>query len=282
MNKKIAWIIDSTAFVSEQLRHHPDVYVVPLTIHFGREQFQDNVDLTTEQLHARIRESETSATTSQPAPGTFAVLYEALKEHYDEAIAVHLSSPLSGTYESSKTGAGLANFPIRAIDSRSISGNITALVERGIALHERGMSVDEIVETLEEMKTRRRAYALIGKLDQLRKSGRVSGIQFFLGSLLHIKPVIRVSEEGLLVPDKKIRSEKRAFNYLRDLVLESRETIEDKLYIMHGNVEESALRLQQMIAEHLPDIPVEIGDLPSSLATHAGEGSLAILWYDKK
>ena len=51
---------------------------------------------------------------------------------------------------------------------------------------------------------------------------------------------------------------------------------------MHGNVEESALRLQQMIAEHLPDIPVEIGDLPSSLATHAGEGSLAILWYDKK
>lgn len=280
MKKKIAWIIDSTGLMSDKLRHHPDVFCVPLSIQFEGKQYQDNVDLTTDELYARIRNEKEVPKTSQPSPGTFSILYEALKENYDEAIAVHASSKLSGTIGSSETGAHLADFKVTTIDSGSLSGGLTGLVEHGIDLHEQGYSVEEIVNDLKEKQQSHIAYALVGQLEQLKKSGRVTGIQFFIGSLLNIKPIVRI-ENGELIPDKKIRSEKRAVRYLRDLVLEQKDKIKGTLFIAHGNVLNKAKALKEEILFDAPHLSIEIGNLNSSLATHAGEGSLAVLWFTR-
>ena len=280
MKKKIAWIIDSTGLMSDKLRHHPDVFCVPLSIQFDGKEYKDNVDLTTDELYARIRNEKEIPKTSQPSPGTFSVLYEALKEKYDEAIAVHASSKLSGTIGSSQTGAQLANFKVTTIDSGSLSGGLTGLIEEGIDLHEKGYTVEEIVKALKEKQQSHVAYALVGQLEQLKKSGRVTGIQFFIGSLLNIKPIVRI-EDGQLIPDKKIRSEKRAVRYLRDLVLEQKEKIKGKLFIVHGNVLEKAKSLKEDILKDAPHLSIEVGDINSSLATHAGEGSLAVLWFTR-
>lgn len=280
MKKKIAWIIDSTGLMSDKLRHHPDVFCVPLSIQFEGKEYKDNVDLTTDELYARIRNEKEIPKTSQPSPGTFSVLYEALKEKYDEAIAVHASSKLSGTIGSSQTGAQLADFKVTTIDSGSLSGGLTGLIEEGIDLHEQGYTVEEIVKALKEKQQSHVAYALVGQLEQLKKSGRVTGIQFFIGSLLNIKPIVRI-EDGQLIPDKKIRSEKRAVRYLRDLVLEQKEKIKGKLFIVHGNVLEKAKSLKEDLLNDAPHLSIEIGDINSSLATHAGEGSLAVLWFTR-
>ena len=280
MKKKIAWIIDSTGLMSDKLRHHPDVFCVPLSIQFDGKEYKDNVDFTTDELYARIRNEKEIPKTSQPSPGTFSVLYEALKEKYDEAIAVHASSKLSGTIGSSQTGAQLADFKVTTIDSGSLSGGLTGLIEEGIDLHEQGYTVEEIVKALKEKQQSHVAYALVGQLEQLKKSGRVTGIQFFIGSLLNIKPIVRM-EDGQLIPDKKIRSEKRAVRYLRDLVLEQKEKIKGKLFIVHGNVLEKAKSLKEDLLQEAPHLSIEIGDINSSLATHAGEGSLAVLWFTR-
>lgn len=266
--------------MSDKLRHHPDVFCVPLSIQFDGKQYQDMIDLTTDELYARIRNEKEVPKTSQPSPGTFSILYEALKEKYDEAIAVHASSKLSGTIGSSETGAHLADFKVTTIDSGSLSGGLTGLIEHGIDLQEQGYSVEKIVEALKEKQKHHTAYALVGQLEQLKKSGRVTGIQFFIGSLLNIKPIVRI-ENGELVPDKKIRSEKRAVRYLRDLVLEQKDAIKGKLFIVHGNVLEKAKALKEELLSDAPDLSIEIGDINSSLATHAGEGSLAVLWFTR-
>lgn len=276
--KKLAWIVDSTVHMSNTLKNHPDLFHIPLNIHFNEEQFADGIDLTTTELYQKIKEAKVFPKTSQPSAGEFAETYKEIAQSYDEAIAIHLSHKLSGTLSSSKSGAELAQFPVTFIDSLSLSYATTALVEHGMALYENGASVEEIQITLEQMAGTVENYILIGNLDQLYKGGRMSGMQFLVGSLLKIKPIIQISPDGELGVIDKVRSEKRAMQYLIDKMKASYDQGIRQFYIMHGNVLEQAEQLQQQILQVLPEAYVEIGEISSVLAVHAGEGTIAVLW----
>ena len=281
MNKKpLAWIVDSTAYISEDLKLHPDFFSVPLNIHFGEKQFIDGVDLTPPQLYAKIKEAEEFPKTSQPSAGEFAEQFKIIGEQYEQAIAIHVSGKLSGTLASSKAGAEIAGFPVTFIDSQALSYGITGMIERGMEMYDGGATIPEIIEQLEKMAGTLHNYILIGKLDQLYKGGRMNGVQFFLGSLLKVKPIVQISAEGELQAIEKVRSEKKALQYLIDKVAEGHHAGKRKIYLMHGNVKDQAIHLKSLLLEQVPGIEVEIGDISSVLAVHAGEGTLAALWFD--
>lgn len=277
--KPLAWITDSTAFIPEELKQHPDFYVIPLNIHFGEKQFIDGVDLTSAELYEQIKNATEFPKTSQPSAGEFAEKFKEIAENYEQAIAVHLSSELSGTLASSIAGAGIADFPITFVDSLSLSYGITGLLEKGMELYEDGASVEDIKAQLDKMAGTLNNYILMGQLEQLYKGGRMNGVQFFLGSLLKVKPVIQITSEGKLEATDKVRSEKKALQYLVDKVIEAHPSGQGKIYLMQGNVLEQANQLKQMIQEKAPQLEVVIGDISSTLAVHAGEGTLAVLWY---
>lgn len=280
MKKPIAWVLDSTGFVTEEFKAHPDVYMVPLNIHFGQEEFiDDGVDLTNEQLYTRIKSASEFPKTSQPSAGKFAELYEKLKEEYECAIAVHASAKLSGTIASSTAAAEMTGFKVYAIDSLALSYGLSGLIDRGLAMEKQGMDAEAIAERLQIEVHDFRNYILIGNLSQLYKGGRMSGAQYYLGSLLKVKPIVQLSAEGELVPIDKVRSHKKAIQYLIDHLKEDHEKYGiDHFHIMHGNVREEAESLKQEIVKVAPDAKVLIGDLSSSLAVHAGEGTIALLW----
>lgn len=278
--KPLAWIVDSTAYVSKKLRSHPDFFSVPLNIHFGEEQYIDGVDLTTTQLYDKIKNAEHFPKTSQPSAGEFAEKFKEIANEYEQAIAIHLSDKLSGTLASSKGGAEIADFPVTFIDSLSLSYGTTALVEHGMEMYENGATVQEIKEQLSKMAGNVKNYILIGNLDQLYKGGRMSGIQFFLGSLLKVKPIIQISEQGELGVIDKVRSERRALQYLINKVNEANTRGIKKVYLMHGNVPDQAQQLEKAIVEQVPNMEVEIGEISSVLAVHAGEGTIAMLWLE--
>lgn len=280
MKKPIAWILDSTGFVTEEFKAHPDVYMVPLNIHFGREEFiDDGVHLTNKELYARIKSSTEFPKTSQPSAGKFAELYEKLKEEYECAIAVHASAKLSGTIASSTAAAEMTSFKVYAIDSLALSYGLSGLIERGLELQKQGLEAEEIAERLQKEVHDLRNYILIGNLSQLYKGGRMSGAQYYIGSLLKVKPIVQLSAEGELVPIDKVRSQKKAIQYLLDRVKEDHEKYgTDKFQIMHGNVLDEAESLKQDILKIVPEAKILVGDLSSSLAVHAGEGTIALLW----
>ena len=281
MNKKpIAWIVDSTAYVSEELKQHPDFFSVPLNIHFGEKQFVDGVDLNPEQLYAKIKNAEEFPKSSQPSAGEFAERFKVIAEQYDQAIAIHVSSKLSGTLASSSAGAELAGFPVTFIDSLALSYGITGLIEKGMDMYDNGASVPEIKAELEKMAGTLQNFILIGQLDQLYKGGRMSGVQFFLGSLLKVKPIVQISKEGELVAIDKVRSEKKALQYLVDKIAASQQAGKRSIHLMHGNVLDQAIHLKNLITEQVPGLEVKVGDISTVLAVHAGEGTLAVLWYD--
>lgn len=278
--KPLAWIVDSTAFNSKKMENHPDCFSVPLNIYFGEEEYVDGVDLTTTELYKKIKSSKELPKSSQPSVGSFSEKFKEISESYDEAIAIHLSEKLSGTLASSKAAAEITGFPVTFIDSLSLSYGTTALVEYGMDMHENGATVPEIQEALTKMAGSVNNYISFGSLEQLHKSGRVGGIQFFLGSLLKVKPIVQMSKFGELIPIDKVRSEKRALQYLIDKCKDAYERGIQEIYIMHGNVLDQAEHLKNLIIEQAPNVNIEIGELSSILAVHSGEGTLGILWIE--
>lgn len=283
MKKPIAWIIDTTGFVTKEFKAHPDVYVVPLNIHFGTEEFiDDGVDLTNDELYQRIKEATSFPKTSQPSAGKFAELYNQLKEEYECAIAVHASAKLSGTIASSTAGAEMSDFKLYAIDSLALSYGLSGLIERGLELQEQGLSADKIAHQLENETTNFRNYILIGNLSQLYKGGRMSGAQYYIGSLLQIKPIVQLTSDGELKPIDKVRSHKKAIQYLIQHAKKDYEELGIRHFqIMHGHIKKEAENLHQEILKVMPEADILIGDLSSSLAVHAGEGTLALQWRKK-
>lgn len=281
--KKIAWITDSTAYITKDLREHPDVYVIPLSINFGDDTFKDGVNLSTEELYKRIREEKDIPKTSQPPAGEFAQLYEKLSEDYESAFAIHVSSELSGTTASSQAGADLANFPVEVIDSKSMSYAITTLIYQGMDRIKSGLSVREVAEQLREMAKKSENFILLGSLEQFYKGGRMSGTQYLLGNILKIKPIIRINHEGKFELFEKVRSEKRAIKRLIELLRDSYKTYQIKqAQIMHGNVMEKAESLKDELLENFPSLKIVIGEISSTIAVHAGEGTLAVIWNKEK
>lgn len=279
---KIAWVTDSTAYLTDELKANSDVYVVPLEIIFGEEAFEDGVTLDTEELYNRINSEKAIPKTSQPSSGKFASLFENLKENYDSAIAVHVSSKLSGTLSSCITGAEMAGFHLEAVDSRSMSYAITALIEKGIELEKSGLGAAEIAEILKDEAKNSQNYILLGNLDQFYKGGRMSGTQYLLGSILKIKPIIRINSDGEFELFEKVRSEKKAAARLVELFGEAlaKNQIEH-LWIMHGNVPERAGELQKALKGAFPGLKTSVGEISSTIAVHAGEGTLAIIWHNE-
>ncbi|MDN7241875.1 DegV family protein [Planococcus sp. N028] len=279
MKKPIAWILDSTAYVTEEFKAHPDVYVVPLNLHFGMEEFVDGVDLSNEQLYQRIKAAPEFPKTSQPSAGKFAELYEKLKEEYECGIAVHASAKLSGTIASSVSGAEMSGFKVYAIDSMALSYGLSGLLERGLELAAQGLEAEAIAHQLETETTNFRNYILIGNLTQLYKGGRMSGAQYYIGSLLQVKPIVQLTPEGELAPIDKVRSHKKAVQYLLNHVQKDFEEYGvDYFQVIHANIPTEAERIKQEIQKLAPQANVLVGNISSSLAVHAGEGTLALMW----
>jgi DegV family protein with EDD domain len=280
--RKIAWITDSTAYMTDDLKQNPDVYVVPLEIIFGEDAYEDGIDLSTDELYARIRREKDIPKTSQPSSGKFAALFETLKDEYESAIAVHLSSKLSGTLSSCKAGGEMADFKLETVDSKSMSYAITHLIYKGMELADEGKELAEIAESLRSEVEKSNIYVLLGSLEQFYKGGRMSGTQYLLGSILKIKPIIEINRQGEFNLAEKVRSEKKAMNRLVELLKESYEKYQiNEVQIMHGNVPDKAKELEVQVKAAFPGLNVLIGDISSTIAAHAGEGTLGILWHNQ-
>ena len=277
---KTAWVTDSTAFLDDELKNHPDLYTIPLTILLDGEEFADGIDLTAAQLYARLKELKSPPKSSQPAVGVFKELYEELSKEYDQVVAVLLSGKLSGTVSSSEQAAKLVDIPVTTFDSQILTAPMTALLKKGIELVEAGNSIESVIDQLESLKTTNETYVLIGSLEQLHRSGRMSGLQFFLGSMLNVKPIISI-EDGALNTKEKVRSDKKAKEKILEYLKSSYEKHNFKeVYILYGLHLEHANEWKVEIEKLYSELKVTCCPLGAVIGVHAGENTLGISWHN--
>lgn len=278
---KTAWVTDSTAYLDEELKNHPDLYTIPLTILLDGEEYTDGVDLTPSQLFNRLKTLKQPAKTSQPAIGAFQALYEQLEKDYDRIVTVLISGKLSGTVSSSEQAAKLVNIPVTTFDSHILTYPMSALLKKAMELEAAGESLDSVIHKLEQIRETGETYVLIGSLEQLHRGGRMTGLQFFLGSMLNVKPIISFNEGALFVKEK-VRSEKKAKDKILDYFRSSCEKNNIKeVYILYGLHEDHAITWQRELSVQFPELKIIICPLGAVIGVHAGENTIGISWFNE-
>jgi DegV family protein with EDD domain len=279
--KKIAWVTDSSAYIPNDMVGKEDLYSVPLVLVLDGQEYRDGVDLSEEELYPKLKTFTTPPKTSQPAIGDFVSLFQQLKENYDAVIAVHISRALSGTISSCEQAAEVVGLNFNIVDSKMLSYPLTGLIERGIALNNQGIEIEEIVQKLQAIANRVEAYVLVGSLEQLQRSGRLTGLRYLIGSLLNIRPIITFEDGKLGIFEKK-RSDAKATNRIFEMLDQAMQRSSlNEIYILHANADQKALEWKERILQSYPDHKVLIGPLSSAVTLHAGEGTIGLAWFNE-
>lgn len=278
--KKIAWITDTTATLPKDFiaKHH--IHVIPLQLLFGEQSFKEEEELTAQAFYEKMQREKELPKSSQAAIGDFVSLYEQLKEEYDVGIAVHASSALTGTYQASVQAAEMAGFPLFAIDSKIGSYPLGEMVKQGVKWAELGLEAEVITENIREMAEHTALYLMPANLEQLRRSGRLSGSQAILGTLLKMNLIIKF-DDGKVVLSEKIRTAKKAKQYLFDLVATHRHEIEE-LCIIHADDEVTAESWKTELTALHPTLSITTLILCPVAGVHTGYQTMGVSWIKKQ
>lgn len=281
--KKIAWITDSTCGLTQEYIDEHNIHVLPLNVILNDISYREDIDLTKEQFYEQLQIHGEGAKTSQPAYGDFITLYEKLKETYDCGIAIHASSELTGTYQSSRMAAKDVGFEVAVIDSKIGAYALGKMLQNGIELEESGKSYEEIVAEIRTYPDQTEMYLLPESFDQMRKSGRVSSAQALFASLLKMH-VILGFDEGKVIVEEKVRTKKRAHKRFFEIIENGIQTHQLKeLCVMHAGVKEKAVQWKKEIEELHSQLKVKIETLVPVAGVHTGYGTMAVSWlYHQK
>lgn len=280
--QKIAWITDSTCGLSEEFIKEHHIYVVPLSVIIDGVSYKEDIEITKEEVYEKLKEHGEGATTSQPAYGEFVELYEELKTKYDYGIAIHASSALTGTYESSVMAAKQTGFSVEVIDSKIGSYALGKMIKNGLELEAQGKSYQEIVATMRTYPELAEMYLLPASFEQMKKSGRVTTTQAIFASLLKIN-VILGFDDGKVIIEEKIRTKKRAEKRLFQIISEAVENYKlSEICVMHTGVKERAYKWKEDIEQIHKQLKVKIETLVPVAGVHTGYGTMSVAWLKPK
>ncbi|MBP2099698.1 DegV family protein [Enterococcus rivorum] len=276
---KIAIVTDSTAYLPDRIKNHPNLFVIPIPVILDGKVYNEGIDIEADEYYDLLNNSNEFPTTSQPALGEVIELYESIvSKGYDTIISIHLSSGISGFVNTLSTiKESIEGATIYPYDSRITSLPMGHMVEVALDLSGNNIDLQKIFEKLDIIRDNTYAYLVVDDLNNLVRGGRLTNGAALIGGLLKIKPILTF-EEGKIVLFEKIRSTKRAFSRSEEVIGKLNQSIAHpvKLYVIHANnlevAEEEKLKLQ----EQYPEAEIEIGHFGPVIGTHLGEKAIGL------
>ena len=216
----IGIITDSTCDLDQKTLKKYGIEVVPLSVHFGEEEFQDGIDINPESFFKKTDKNKEIPHTSRPAPALFMEKYKKKLQKYDQLLSIHVSAALSGTYESAKLAAReIKSEKITVIDSSTISLGLGLLVVLAAKLIKKDKKLNDVIKTIRKAKNNLYLYFTVKDLTYMQKGGRIGKASSFLGSIFSINPVISISTEtGKVKPIAKVRGKHRAQDKIIEII----------------------------------------------------------------
>lgn len=270
--------VDSSADIYGKIAEETGIIKVPLSVHFGDAVYEDGVDLTPDAFYQLLITSHDLPNTSQPSPGDFLNAYRRHSEPGDTIFSFHLSSKLSGTYQSALLASRqIDDRDVRVIDTRSASLGVAMPAIMATRWATAGNSVESIERRTQAMIQNQSVYFLVDTLDYLHRHGRIGKAQALFGSLLQIKPVLTL-DDGVVAPAEKVRGQNRAIARLLELV-KSKFTPADQLLIsvIDAQVPDVANQLLSDLQVSFPRAEFLRTTLGPIIGTHTGPGTLGVI-----
>lgn len=272
-------IVDSTSDLMPSIKEY--VHIVPLTVHFGQEEYVDGVTINHKVFYEKLVETDVHPSTSQATPIAFEKEYEKAQKAGEDAVVITLSAKLSGTYQSAMIAA--QNYDnIYVVDSGSVAIGGGILVEYALQLLNEGFSAKEIAEKLEDVKSHIIIVALVDTLEYLKKGGRISKTVAFAGTVLNIKPVLSVVDGEIQILGKA-RGSKMGNNLLVQGI-EKVGGVDFSMPVLLGYTGMSDAMLLKYIedSKHLWKENIDeirYTTVGSVIGTHAGPGAVAVAFF---
>ncbi|MCR3922942.1 MAG: DegV family protein [Firmicutes bacterium] len=268
---------DSTSDLPQGLVSELDITVIPLKVHFGEEAYLDWIDLDSDTFFAKLQASEVIPRTSQPSPADFESVYKRVTEAGDSIISIHISSHLSGTYQSAMIAKDmLEGMDIEVIDAETSSMALGLIVIEAARAVKEGKSKDEIMNQVQAHLKKVKVYFAVDTLEYLQKNGRIGKAAALLGGLLSVKPLLTL-KDGVIVPKEKVRGKSKAQERLIEIVGEEfGQDVKGKAVILHGNELVEAVKMKEKLEQRYNFSEVLISAIGAVIGTHTGPGVLAI------
>jgi DegV family protein with EDD domain len=275
-------VTDSTADLPPSLAEELAITVVPLLVLFGHEALRDGIDLTTEEFLARLTASTQLPRTSQPSIGDFQEVYQRLARETNRIVSIHLSAKFSGTVETARLAADSLrdHCRIEVIDSRSVSMGLGMAVLAAARAAGEGADLEEVAEAARSVSGRLGVAVALETLEYLKRGGRIGRAEAFLGSLLHVRPIVTI-RDGETYPLSRARTRARALAQVYELAM-SHPDIEE-VAVMHASSPQEAESLAGRVRAEHPQVPVHVGRLGPAISVHGGPGiiGMAVLHAEK-
>ena len=234
---KIAFITDSTAYLSPAFVKEHEISIIPLNLHWDGTNYRDGVNITPNEFYDMLAASDSIPSTSQPTYGEFEELMKGLAEKNDAVVAVLISSGISGTVDSALMAQKhLSDYAIEVVDSKLTSAGLALLMKALVQARAQGADAKQLVELAERIIATAGTFFMVDTLKYLHKGGRIGGASRYLGGALDIKPILYLNQAGKIDALEKVRTKKKALQRLMDLAVEKADGKKAYVGIIHARL----------------------------------------------
>ncbi|WP_044642560.1 DegV family protein [Risungbinella massiliensis] len=278
---KVKIVTDSAADIPASLVEELNIQVIPMRVQLEGKTYTPGEDLTTEEFYRLLKSAKELPTTSQPSPMEIQLAYEqAIADGATHILAIHLSSAMSGTYQSAALAKSMIENPSAEIvvyDSRSASYGSGLIVVAAARAAKEGKSLEECLEIVEHYSKTQEIFVLVDTLEYLQKGGRIGKASAMVGSLLNIKPILGINREGEIYPRDKVRGRNKAQQKIFQLIREEIPAGPVSVGIIHSeSPAEAEAFLESIRALDGYDIQdAVISEIGPVVGTHTGAGTVA-------
>ena len=281
VRRPVGVLVDSASDLPDPVVRAHGIHMLPLLLLDGETTLRDRIDVTADDIEARLEAGGPLPTTSQPPPGDYVAAFELAATECDVVVALFVSASLSGVYQAARNAARMApHLDVRLVDSRAASILSGLLGLKAAELAEAGMPADEVVEEIRRIRDQSGILFTVRTLDRLMASGRVSQFAGWLGGVLDLKPVLGIAPGGTIRAYGKARGMDRAralmLKLIADEIPEGARVV--RFGIVHVGVPEVADNVRAELKQRFGDPDILTAPITPVLATHLGTGAWGIAY----
>jgi DegV family protein with EDD domain len=266
-------ITDSTSDIPQGIAEKLGIRIVPIYVRFGDKVYRDGVDIDSDTFYKQLLTSPVHPATSQPTPEDFESVYREYCKNADGIVSIHVSSRISGTYNSAMIAKKMlaSNCPIEVIDSRFNSGGLALITMAAARMARAGQSLPVISEEIRKSINQIYMFGVFNTMKYLARSGRVNRAIVAAAGILKVKPLLTF-RDGEVVRAGLVRSISRGMDRICKFVEEKRNI--NEMVIIHSAIPEQAEKLKGRLGQFFPEEKIDIMKLGAGLGVHGGPGVL--------
>ena len=275
-------ITDSSADFELAAAKRRGVSVVSMSIQFGGASFLDGKSITHDLFYRLLQERKENPSTSQPTPADFLRVFEEAKAAKEPAVAILLSSALSGTLQSALIAKEMCGYdPIYIVDSMTATAGIQILVNYACKLRDSGLPAPEIAEAVERIKDRVRIFAVIDTLEYLRRGGRLTGLQAGLGTMARLKPGIAVRDGKVAITGKALGTAAAVRQMIKHLADHPIDDAYPSYFLYSDDKSREELLLPKLKEQNMLPLRLHYSSVGPTIGAHIGPGALGMAYMER-